>query len=57
MPEVSSDDEWADWEVRIEYGEDPDNLRSCLDQLVRTFAPKAIKQAIDTDYVAKLKLK
>ena len=31
MPEVSNDDEWDEWEVRVEYGEDPDNLRSMLD--------------------------
>ena len=57
MPEVSNEDEWDEWEMRVEYGEDPDNLRSCLDQLVRTFAPKALKKAINTDYVDKLKLK
>ena len=50
MPEVSSDEEWADWETRVEYGEDKDNLRSMLDQLIRTFAPKALKQAINTDF-------
>ena len=31
MPEVSSDEEWTDWETRVEYGEDKDNLRSMLD--------------------------
>lgn len=31
MPEISNDEEWIDWEVRVEYGEDPDNLRSMLD--------------------------
>ena len=51
LPEVSSDEEWADWEVRVEYGEDPDDLRSMFDQLIRTFAAKALKQAINTGYV------
>ena len=51
MPEVSNEDEWDEWEVRTEYGEDPDNLRSMLDQMVRNFAPKALKQVINTEFV------
>lgn len=43
MPEVSNDDDWEDWECRVEYGEDPNHLRDCLDQLIRSFAPKALK--------------
>ena len=31
IPEMSQDDEWEEWEVRVEYGDDPDNLRSMLD--------------------------
>ena len=31
LPEVSSDEDSEDWEVRVEYGEDPENLRSMLD--------------------------
>ena len=31
LPEVSSDEDWEDWEVRVEFGEDPDNLRSMLE--------------------------
>lgn len=31
LPEVSSDEDLEDWEVRVEYGEDPENLRSMLD--------------------------
>jgi activator of HSP90 ATPase len=27
LPEVANDTEWEDWECRVEYGEDPDNLR------------------------------
>jgi len=57
LPEVSNDDEWEEWECRVEYGEDPDNLRQCLDQLIRTFAPKALKQCINTEFVEPLKLK
>lgn len=57
LPEVSNDDEWDEWEVRVEYGEDPDNLRSMLDQMVRTLAPKALKQAINTEFVEPLKQK
>ena len=57
MPEVSSDEEWTDWETRVEYGEDKDNLRSMLDQMIRTFAPKALKEAINTDFAEQLKLK
>jgi len=43
LPEVSNDSEWDEWEVRTEYGEDEQNLRSMLDQMVRTFAAKALK--------------
>lgn len=31
LPEVSNEDEWDEWEVRNEYGEDENNLRSMLD--------------------------
>ena len=55
LPEVSNDDEWAEWEVRVEYGEDKDNLRSMLDQMIRTIAPKALKQAVNADFVEPLK--
>ena len=27
MPDMCNDDEWEEWEVRTEWGEDPDNLR------------------------------
>jgi hypothetical protein len=57
LPEVSNEDEWTEWECRVEFGEDPDNLRSMLEQMVRTFAPKALKQAIDTQFVQELKKK
>ena len=43
LPDVCNDDEIDDWEVRNEYGEDEQNLRSMLDQMVRSFAPKALK--------------
>ncbi len=43
FPEISSDDEWDEWEIRVEYGEDPDDLRSMIDQLTRNFAAKALK--------------
>ena len=57
LPEISNDDEWQEWEVRVEYGEDPNNLRDMLDQMIRSFAPKALKQAINTEYVTELKQK
>ena len=57
LPEVANDTEWEDWECRVEYGEDPDNLRQCLDQLIRTFAPKALKKCIITEFVEQIKLK
>jgi len=55
LPEVSSDDEWTEWEVRVQFGEDPDNLLSMFEQLIRTFAAKALKQTINTEYVEQLK--
>ena len=55
MPEVSSDEDWDDWQVRVEYGEDPENLRSMLDQMIRTFAPKALRQTLNNDFVEPLK--
>ena len=57
FPEVSNEDEFDEWECRVEYGEDPDNLRACLDQLIRAFAPKALKQKIQADFVEQLKQK
>ena len=57
LPEISNDDEWDEWEVRTEFGEDENNLRSMLEQMVRSFAPKALKQAIDTGFVQELKKK
>ena len=57
LPEVSNDSEWEDWEVRVEFGEDVNSLRTMLEQMVRTLAPKALKQAIDRDFVQELKKK
>ena len=31
LPEVCNDDEWNEWECRVEYGDDPHSLRDCLD--------------------------
>ena len=31
MPEVANDDDWDEWVVNVEYGDDPDNMRSMLD--------------------------
>ena len=43
--------------MRVEYGEDPDDLRSMFDQLIRTFAAKELKKAIHIGYVEQLKQK
>ena len=57
MPEVSNEDSWDEWEVRAEWGEDPDNLREMLEQMVRTLAPRALKQKINDEFVGPLKEK
>lgn len=31
LPEVANEDEWDEWEVRTEFGEDADNLREMLE--------------------------
>jgi len=30
MPEVSNEEEWADWEIRVSYGQDSENLKEVL---------------------------
>ena len=55
LPEVSNEDEWEEWEVRVEFGEDSDNLREMLEQMVRTLAPRALKQKINEEFVEPLK--
>lgn len=57
LPEVSNESDWEEWEVRTEFGEDEQNLRTMLDQMVRTLAAKALKQAINTDFVEAIKNK
>ena len=44
MPEVSSDDPWKDWEVRVVVMKDDDNLQSAMNQAIRTLAPEALKK-------------
>lgn len=51
LPEVSSEDEWGEWEVRVEFGEDADDLRAMLEQMIRTLAPRALKQKINEEFV------
>lgn len=31
LPEVSNEDGWKDWEVRVVYTKDDDDLKSCMD--------------------------
>lgn len=54
LPEVSNDDEWDEWEVRVEYGEETKNLRGMLDSKVKNSAGNALKQAINRDFVQPL---
>lgn len=51
MPEVSNEDGWKEWEVRVSYTKDDDDLKSAMDQMVRSFAPEALKKAIQDDFV------
>ena len=57
LPEVSNEDEWDEWECRVSILEDKDSLASCLNQMFRNFAPKALKKAIQDDFVEELKKK
>ena len=57
IPEICNDDEWSEWEVRLEYTEDKESMRSFADQLLRSFAPKALKQAIQEQFVEEIKKK
>ena len=51
LPEVSNEDAWKEWEVRVTYTSDDDDLKSALDQMVRAFAPEALKKKIQEDFV------
>ena len=44
LPEMSNEDDWQEWEVRVVYTKDEHDLRSAMDQMVRKFAPEALKK-------------
>ena len=44
LPEMSNEDDWQEWEVRVVYTRDEHDLRSAMDQMVRKFAPEALKK-------------
>lgn len=46
LPEISDQEPMDSWEVRVCYTNDEQGLQKCLDQLIRNFAPKDLKQAI-----------
>ncbi len=52
LPEVSNEEEL--WEVRVTMGEDKQGIQSMLEQMVRTLAPKELREAIKRDFVAEL---
>jgi hypothetical protein len=48
LPEVSNDidDDGEDYEVRVTFGEDKNNLKSRFDNLIRKDAPKDLRKTI-----------
>lgn len=57
LPEFSSDEDVSDWEVRPTIEEDKDGLSSVLNQLLRLFAPEALRKKIVDNFVEPLKQK
>lgn len=45
LPELSNE-EADNWEVRVSMGEDTSSIQKMLEQLIRSFAPKELKQKI-----------
>lgn len=56
-PEISNDEPFENWECRVVYLEDKDQLRAMLDQMIRNFAPKMLKKQIQEQFVEELKKK
>ena len=54
MPEVSNEDEWADWEIRVSYGQDSENLKEVLAQMIKGMACKQLKKEIQEKFVEEL---
>lgn len=46
LPEISNEESMNNWEVRVQYQQDDQNLKACLDQFIKGFAPKALKESI-----------
>lgn len=53
-PEISNEEPFDSWECRVVYLEDKDQLRGMLDQMIRNFAPKDLKKAINEKFVQEL---
>ena len=57
MPEISNEDTMDSWEVRVQYESDSSNLKACLDQFIKGFATKALKETIQKEFVEELQKK
>ena len=57
MPDFSSDDDIDGWEVRTTFIEDKNDMRQFAEQVVRSLAPKQLKQTLKTEFVDELKQK
>ena len=55
LPEVSNEED--DWECRVQMGHDEDGIQSMLNQLIRSFVPKDLKEKIRKDFVQELEKK
>jgi activator of HSP90 ATPase len=40
MPEVSNEESWESWETRVSYTKDSENLKDCLNYLIKDTAVK-----------------
>jgi len=55
LPEISNEED--QWELRTSVTKDSESIMKVLDQMVRTLAPKALKDAIRADFVSELEKK
>lgn len=54
LPEVSNEESMDNWEIRVQYQQDEQNLKACLDQFIKGFATKALREAIQKEFVEEL---
>lgn len=54
MPEISNEEAVDDWEIRVSYTKDTDNLKAILGQMISGMATKELRKEIKEKFVDEL---